>query len=376
MPPSLFLKREGIFLPMKISTPGRICLFGEHQDYLGLPTIAAAISRRISIEGGHRPDEQIIIHLPDLLQQESFTLSNASVYVKDRDYFRSTLNVLRRRGFFFSRGVECEVHGNIPINSGTSSSSALIVSWANFLARHADNPAVISAKELGEIANEAEVLEFGEPGGMMDHYSTAIGHVIYLESTPAIYVEALTPTLGTFVLGDSQQPKDTLGILARCRFGMEAIIQKVKAFDPSFSIFHTPYLQVSDYSSLLSADELGLLKANLEDRDLLMEGKKLLQQDSQSGKETIDIDATFGQLLYRHFTNLRDHKQTSTDKINRMVEASMKAGALGGKINGSGGGGCMFMYAPTGAEEVAEAIRREGGIPYIITVDEGTKPEQ
>ena len=25
-----------------VSSPGRICLFGEHQDYLGLPVIAAA----------------------------------------------------------------------------------------------------------------------------------------------------------------------------------------------------------------------------------------------------------------------------------------------------------------------------------------------
>ncbi len=361
---------------MKISTPGRICLFGEHQDYLGLPTVAAAISRRISIEGSHRSDDQIIIHLPDINGQEVFTLSNASTYVKDRDYFRSTFNVLRRRGFVFSRGLECDVHGNIPINSGTSSSSALIVSWANFLSRNADNPAVISSKELGEIANEAEVLEFGEPGGMMDHYSTAIGHVIYLESTPKIYVEALHPTLGTFVLGDSQQPKDTLGILARCRFGMETIIKKVTEYDPSFSIFHTPFAQATDYASLLSMDELGLLKANLEDRDLLVEGKKLLQQSATSTQETNDIDVVFGQLLYRHFQNLRDHKRTSTEKINRMVEASMKAGALGGKINGSGGGGCMFMYAPNCAEEVADAIRREGGIPYIITVDEGTKLEQ
>ncbi|HAO48430.1 MAG TPA: GHMP kinase, partial [Runella sp.] len=42
---------------MKISTPGRICLFGEHQDYLGLPVVAAAISRRISIEGGKSSDD-------------------------------------------------------------------------------------------------------------------------------------------------------------------------------------------------------------------------------------------------------------------------------------------------------------------------------
>jgi len=358
---------------LKISTPGRICLFGEHQDYLGLPTIAAAISRRISIEGTYRNDTQIIIHLPDLNAKESFFLSETLPYSKGRDYFRSTINVLKRRGFVFSRGLECKVHGNIPINSGTSSSSALIVSWANFLTRHADNPTEVSPKELGEIANAAEVLEFGEPGGMMDHYSTAIGNVIYLESTPKIYVEGQQPQLGTFVLGDSQQPKDTLGILARCRFGMEAIIQKVTEYDPTFSIFTTPYAQAAHYSSLLNNDELGLLKANLEDRDILRTGKELLIQSQLAANG--DFDKEFGQLLYRHFENLRDHKRTSTEKINRMIDASMKAGALGGKINGSGGGGCMFMYAPDHAEAVAEAITREGGIPYIITVDEGSRVE-
>jgi galactokinase len=35
----------------------------------------------------------------------------------------------------------------------------------------------------------------------------------------------------------------------------------------------------------------------------------------------------------------------------------------------------MFMYAPDHAEAVAEAITREGGIPYIITVDEGSRVE-
>ncbi|PCH58486.1 MAG: hypothetical protein COC11_03510 [Candidatus Neomarinimicrobiota bacterium] len=29
---------------MTIKTPSRICLFGEHQDYLGLPVIAMAES--------------------------------------------------------------------------------------------------------------------------------------------------------------------------------------------------------------------------------------------------------------------------------------------------------------------------------------------
>lgn len=359
---------------MKISTPGRICLFGEHQDYLGLPVIAAAISRRISIDGDYRNDNKIILHLPDLHEKIEFSLDETYPYVVQRDYFRSTINVLKRKGNIFSRGFECVITGNIPINSGTSSSSALIVSWAHFLDKKSDNPFNYSQKELGEIANAAEVLEFGEPGGMMDHYSTAIGNVIYLESTPQIHVETLTPELGTFVLGDSLEPKDTLGILGRCRYGMEDVVKKVKVFDPAFSIFTSTLARTNDYKAILSQDELSLLQANIDDREILLEGKALLSQVVMESQRQ-QFDHTFGQLLSRHYKNLRDHKRTSTPKIERMMDAALSAGALGGKINGSGGGGCMFVYAPTGAENVAEAIESAGGKSYIITVDSGTRME-
>lgn len=359
---------------MRISTPGRICFFGEHQDYLGLPVIAAAISRRISIDGSYRNDDRIVLNLPDLNEKIEFSLKETFPYVIQRDYFRSTINVLKRKGLVFSKGFDCVIHGNIPINSGTSSSSALIVSWAHFLDKMSDNPANFSRKELGEIANAAEVLEFGEPGGMMDHYSTAIGNVIYLESTPKIYVETLTPTLGTFVLGDSLEPKDTLGILARCRYGMEDLVKKVTAYDPVFSIFTTQLEQTADYSKILSQDELSLLQANIDDRDILLKGKALLSQNADQG-DTSGFDKKLGELLYQHYKNLRDHKRTSTPKIERMMDAALGAGALGGKINGSGGGGCMFVYAPTKAEEVASAIEKAGGKSYIINVDSGTRLE-
>ena len=31
--------------------PGRVCLFGDHQDYLGLPIIATTIDKEITIKG-------------------------------------------------------------------------------------------------------------------------------------------------------------------------------------------------------------------------------------------------------------------------------------------------------------------------------------
>jgi galactokinase len=59
-----------------------------------------------------------------------------------------------------------------------------------------------------------------------------------------------------------------------------------------------------------------------------------------------------------------------------MLEAAKKSGALGGKINGSGGGGCMFAYAPENPAEVAKAIENAGGKAYIIQIDEGLKIEK
>jgi galactokinase len=347
------------------SASGRICLFGEHQDYLGLPVIAAAISRRIAISGGFRPDNRVVIHLPDTDQFESFELLPEIPYTSPRDYFKSAINVLVRDGFRFSRGIEVTVHGNIPINSGTSSSSAMLVAWINFLTSMADTPVSKSRAEIGELAYRAEVLEFGEPGGMMDHYATSVGEVIYLQSTPTIKLEVFQPELGTFVLGDSRQAKDTLGILKHVKYGMLDAIEKIRKQDPTFSLHTFPAEAASDFKAILTDAEYTLLKGNLSDRDVLKEALHMFQSN--------EIDhQRFGQLLSIHQDSLRDAKKVSTPKLNAMIDGALAAGAFGAKINGSGGGGCMFAYAPDNPELVAQAIEKAGGTAYLIRVAEGT----
>lgn len=348
------------------SAPGRICLFGEHQDYLGLPVIAAAISRRISIDGKHRADQQVIIHLPDIQAQINFNLEFPIVYNEDREYFKSALNILNREGFTFSKGIEVTVHGNIPINSGTSSSSALLIAWMNWLTRMADNPKILSKSELARLSYTAEVLEFGEPGGMMDQYATSVGNVIYLESQPEIKVDIFQPNLGYFVLGDSQQPKDTLGILKHVKYGMLDAIKKIRAVNPDFDLATFPQSDAYLYIDLLNDIEYTLFKGNLSDRDVLKEALVMLRTNQIDHKR-------FGQLLNIHQESLRFAKRVSTEKINGMIDAALEAGAYGAKINGSGGGGCMFAYAPENPEAVAQAITKAGGVAHIITVENGTE---
>ena len=354
---------------VKVSTPGRICLFGEHQDYLGLPVIAGAISRRVNIEGGQSSDSKAIIHLPDIHRSMNFDIFPEMPYQIKRDYFRSALNIMQREGYSFKNGINCTVQGNIPINSGTSSSSALLANWIHFLSLMADIPRPLSPEAIAEIAYRAEVVEFNEAGGMMDHYSTACGNVIYLQSVPQISVENLKPKLGTFVLGDSQEPKDTVGLLKRVKGGVLIAIEKIKNEYPDFSIEKATFDDLSNFKKLLTFEELELISGNIDNHWILNKAFSLLKS------ETFE-DAQLGELLNQHQFNIRENLKISTPKIDTMIEAGLNAGALGGKINGSGGGGCMFVYAPENPEKVAQAIENQGGKAYIITVDEGTKVEE
>lgn len=353
---------------LTISTPGRICLFGEHQDYLGLPVIAAAISRRMTIAGTARNDDQMHIKLPDVRSELTFTLGGRLSYSAERDYFRSCVNVLLKHGLRCSKGYDCIVRGDIPINAGTSSSSALVVSWLHFLSAVADKPASLLPEEIGKLAYEAEVLEFSEPGGMMDQYSTAIGGLIFLESHPQIKITYLRGALGSFVLGNSHQSKNTKDILARTRREVSDSATALRKVHPAFSFHKTSLDELGSFTDRIDARQMALLEATIVNRDLTIEARDLLLKD--------EVDhARLGALLNIHQDRLRDVLKVSTPKIDSMIDEALKAGALGAKINGSGGGGCMFAYAPDNAEQVAEAIGRIGEA-MIITIDEGTRRER
>jgi len=167
----------------------------------------------------------------------------------------------------------------------------------------------------------------------------------------------------TFVLGDSCELKDTIGILSRCRDSRLEILQKLKMKNPTSTI-HT-LGEGADISDL-NASEIELYKGTLRNRDLL---KRAL---SEFQKEEVNHEL-IGQLLSDHHQVLRDVLQVSTPKIEAMMNAASNSGALGGKINGSGGGGCMFAYAPNNPEHVAEAIEKAGGKAYIVQHDVGTR---
>ena len=277
--------------------------------------------------------------------------------------FKSSIKVCKEAGLNFSDGLECEITSDIPIGAGTSSSSAVIVSWIHFLSKMADNPIEWTQEKIGELTYQAESTEFNEPGGMMDQYTTAMGHIIHLESEPNISIQSLNPTLGSFVLGDSEQPKDTMGILKRLNDSRVEILNILRIKNPTINI-HTMNSDIN--LSDLNSEQRKMYKGTVQNRDLL---KKALVE-LEKNKPNYEL---IGTLLTELHMVLRDIFDISTPKIESMLDAAMNAGALGGKITGSGGGGCMFAYAPNHPEKVAEAIEKAGGKAYIVYSDDGTK---
>ncbi len=350
------------------SAPGRICLSGEHQDYLGLSVITAAINLRITINGEKRNDRKFLLNLPDIESHDEIDLTRPIAYIKERDYFRSGLNILLRQNVSIPHGYNCTVRGDIPVNSGTSSSSALVTAWIKFLLTIASDHSKNDPLAIARLAHQAEVLEFNEPGGMMDHFAASFGSILYIDFSVAggRHEPLSSAQLGHFVLGDSQQPKDTKGILSRVKGGALKAIDVLSKANSKLTILQLTLDELDHYSRLLAKEQYTLLKGIIANRELNQQVKKLLQY------ETIDHQR-LGDLLNAHQNELRDSLVISTPKIDRMIDAALTAGALGAKINGSGGGGCMFAYAPEKYEAVADAIEKAGGKSYIIQIDEGVK---
>ncbi|MBC7363515.1 MAG: hypothetical protein H5U07_03085 [Candidatus Aminicenantes bacterium] len=352
---------------LRISSPGRICLFGEHQDYLDLDVVAAAISLRFYIEGKPRSDDWFMIDLPDTGEQEKFQVKGELPYLKKRDYLRSTVNILYRLGCRFKIGWDITMHGEIPINAGTSSSSAMVVAWTRFLLEASGNLRLGKKPEqVAELAYQAEVLEFKEPGGKMDHYTSAVGGLVWIKFTPELNLTRLNVPLGKFVLGDSLEKKDTTGTLGSVRERVNSGLQMIKNIEPDFDLKNASEEDIRKLSRTLPPEIKNPLLGAVLNRDLTREGLKLFQRASFDHRE-------FGRLLTEQQKILKELVGISTPKIDRLIQAALEAGAYGGKINGSGQGGCMFVYAPEESETVAHAIERAGGRPYLIEVDEGLR---
>lgn len=363
--------------------PGRICLFGEHQDYLGLPVIAMAVDRDFRIE--FTPDEstkEFTIHTPDLPDRPPQKLNIAATNPRsDDDYCWGIGQVLLEEGFEFPRGGDAIFRSNIPFRAGCSSSSAMSAAWMRLLIEIGEHPQradyINDPERVAYLVYKGEKEMFQGAGGMMDQYSCYLGGLLYVypsgypgtpEISTAFGVEQLPLDLTGIILIDSGQPKDTQGILSSVG---DRARQAVADARENISDFDLPTMTQENYEAVQSSvPEPGrtIVRDHLINRDLCHEGIEMFRSGSIQPER-------MGAMLNEEHRILSETLGIATPLIDEIQQICNAAGALGGKINGSGGGGTLFCYAPDpeARENVARVLDKRGIRYYSVRKSDGAR---
>ncbi|NLF32930.1 MAG: NTP transferase domain-containing protein [Planctomycetes bacterium] len=188
-----FIKRHGPDRPMVlVRAPGRLNLMGRHVDHRGGYVNVMAISREVLLAAAPRTDDVVTLtnvdpkrfgprefRIYDLLHEASWTdwidfVNSQAVrhFLAQAlgdwsHYARAPLLRLQHECRDVRlRGMDCVVTGNIPTGAGLSSSSALVVAFAE--AALALNGLDVAINDFIDICGEGEWF-VGTRGGSADH---------------------------------------------------------------------------------------------------------------------------------------------------------------------------------------------------------------
>lgn len=348
--------------------PGRTCLFGDHQDYLGLPVIACAINRNIKLTAKQNNTDTFVINMIDIDEVRVIDINATFEELESRDYFASSLRVLRRYGCIPTVGYDITITGDIPINSGTSSSSALLMAWIRFLIDAFGVNQEVTPELLSKLGYESEVLEHGEPGGMMDHFSIGVGNIVHINTKMPFSFNVIGTELKGLITGVSGVPKETIGLIGELKGNALMAIDLVKHNYPEFDLNASEIQDLDKYRNCLPDRLIPYFEAAIKNYHYTKEALKEFE------KPILDLKK-IGELMNGHHEVLRDLLKITVPRIDAMIKAALSAGAYGAKIVGSGGGGSIVVIAdPTKEKEVIEAILAAGAQEaYAVTVDPGVR---
>jgi len=348
--------------------PGRVCLFGEHQDYLGLPVVAFALPEldvRIRVvvsphtaAAAQRSDGNgrvLSLRVPSLGRFNCYDLDDLPPRqgrdTSTPDFALAAIHEVLDEGWHFAHGAECVSESLMPMQAGLSSSSAFCVAWVQVLSVLAGKS--LSPLEIAILAHRAEVVHFDHHGGTMDHITCCLGGLLRIG--PSMWQFETLPIvpsdrLGVWVLAYSGEPKETLRHLKRCKTSRLRLLSKLGGdWDAS--------------ANGLDDTEKVLLQATHTNRDTEARAVEIwmssVAANAESLSPAVETGLKLGELVNLHHEALRDGLHLSTPTLEAMREAATSAGAWGYKLVGSGGGGCAVAWVPENkASEVELAMRR------------------
>ncbi len=231
----------------------------------------------------------------------------------------------------FKRGVEIQHNGDLPARIGIGSSSAFTVGLLHAL--YALQGKMVTKRQLALNAIHVEQERIKENVGSQDQTGAAFGGLnrIDFDSEHTIQVKPIT-----------------------------IHSQKVKNFQDHLMLFFTGF---SRTASEIAGEQI---------KKIPKKGKELQRIYEMVDEATSILNGSssnitdFGRLLHETWVIKRSltHKIT-TPTIDEIYETALKAGALGGKLLGAGGGGCiLFFVEPEKQDKVKEKLKNLLYIPF------------
>ncbi len=328
------------------SAPGRICLAGEDIDWISGPSILCAINQRTTVEvlstSTVLNEDKIIFSSSGSIDFfHEVSLENIGVYEGHKsDYLNAALQVIIQHFAVDIESLHLKVQSNVPTSAGVSSSAAVLVATISALSSYYGLN--ISNREICHLAYIAENHELGTGVGQMDLYSCGLGGLIYINSSevPPRHIESLLfPTEFDIILVDTLTPRKTGEVIQNKR-------KRIAISEPSIlSYVRLTELAIEEMRSLLRSDNLDMKQ--------------------------------IGELVSSCHSYLRDFMQVSTELLDECVARSLKMGAYGAKLTGTGMGGCMFAIADKANTNKIVNFLRDLPVKIYITspTTDGAKSE-
>ncbi len=336
--------------------PGRVNLIGEHTDYNGLPVLPIPIDRDVRIEFTIAEDPVVRLDSPVArFDPFAFQLKRPIAAARQghwSNYVRAAAKGLLDHGVRLERGIEGTVTGDVPIASGLSSSSALVVASALALLKangvevggDARPTPTISRLELAALMARAERF-VGLEGGGMDQAAClhgVAGHALRIDFEPLRVTPVAVPEGWRWVVASSLVRAEKSGgareayneRAGQCREALAVVGARSADMLPTFR----DLAAADDVDALLERARRDLAPVLFRRfRHVVTEGRRVAL--AEVAMRDGDMRG-FGKLMVGSHDSLRDDYEVSTGELDEIVEVALEAGAAGARLTGAGFGGC------------------------------------